>query len=204
MECEQAREALSALADDEDPGVQAAALDEHLGGCAACRAWSEAVQAASPLAEVTVEPGPHVLASVLASVTAERGALEEYRARRALAPWRVGLAAVAVIQPLVVLPSLVGGQWLGHAHDARELGSWHLALAVGFLVAACRPARAWGMLPLVAALVASLLVTAAVDMANGHVELANELAHAVDVVGLGCLWALSRLAQRRPLRLGLT
>ena len=75
---------------------------------------------------------------------------------------------------------------------AHELGSWDVALAVGFLFAAWRPARAWGMLPLVAALVVCLLGTTSVDLADGHAHVARELTHVLEVVGLGCLWPLGR------------
>lgn len=42
MTCDQAREGLSALLDGEDPGVAPDLLDQHLQGCADCRAWREA------------------------------------------------------------------------------------------------------------------------------------------------------------------
>ena len=204
MDCEHAREALSALMDDEDPGVGLQAVDEHVDGCGACADWRETLLASPVIADMGIGPGDRLLPAVLGSLASERAAQAESRARRALAPWRVGLVLVAVVQPLLVLPSLVEGQWFDHAHDARELGSWHLALAVGFLFAAARPARAWGMLPLVAALVTGLLVTAGVDLAESRVGLAQELAHVVDVAGVGCLWALSVRVQRPVLRLRVT
>lgn len=204
MDCERAREALSALADDEDPGVDRAALNRHLHGCRACAGWREAISAPPFVEAMRISPDEHVLGAALGALAGERAAQAGRRARRALAPWRAGLVLVAVIQPLLVLPSLLSGHWLGHAHDARELGSWHLALAVGFLFAAFRPERAWGMLPLVAALVAGLLVTAGIDLAESQVGIAQELAHVVDLAGLGCLWALSLRVQRPLLSLRTT
>lgn len=204
MDCDQARSAISALTDAEDPGVVPEALHEHLDSCKACVAWQEALFAQPPIVEMGPDPDDNVLPGLLRSLTNERAAQAERRARRALAPWRVGLVLVAVVQPALVLPSLLAGHWVDHAHDARELGSWHLALAVGFLFAAIRPARAWGMLPLVAALVAGLLVTAGIDVAESRVGLAQELAHVVDVSGVACLWALSVRVQRPVLRLRAT
>ena len=201
MDCERAREALSALADGEDPGAEPAAVAAHVASCDACAAWGQALRGRPVTMSLPTEPGDHVLADVLSAMSRQRAADEQRRVRRALAPWRIGLVMAAVVQPLLVLPSLVSAQWLGHAHDAREIGSWHLALAVGFVFAAWRPARAWGMLPLVAALVGALVVTAVVDTANGHVGWARELAHVVDVIGLACLWALSARVQRPALRL---
>jgi Putative zinc-finger len=42
MECETAREAISAVLDGEQAGVLIEDLQEHLLGCAACRRWREA------------------------------------------------------------------------------------------------------------------------------------------------------------------
>ena len=76
----------------------------------------------------------------------------------------------------------------GATHAARELGSWDLALAAGMVFAALRPARAWGMLPLVAAVVAGLTVTSLIDAARSDVELAREVAYLLAVLGLSLLW----------------
>ncbi|MGH9151592.1 MAG: hypothetical protein ACRD03_04100 [Acidimicrobiales bacterium] len=46
-----------------------------------------------------------------------------------------------------------------------------------------------------------LLETAGVDVADGEVGLVKELARAVDMTGLACLWALSRRVSRPVLRL---
>lgn len=203
MNCERAREAISALIDDEDPGVPVAALREHLGRCPACATWQQAAVAAPRLAAAEMGPSEDGVRDVLRLVAAERRAQHERSVTRQLRPWRAGLVAVAVIQPALVLTSLLSEHWLHHTHTGRELGAWHVALALGFLFAAVRPARAWGMLPLVAAIVTGLVVTAGVDLAEGHVGVAEELAHAVDLVGLGFLWGLSARLQRPVGRLRL-
>ena len=41
MECDRAREAISARIDGEDSGVPDGALDAHLAGCEACRGWQQ-------------------------------------------------------------------------------------------------------------------------------------------------------------------
>ena len=41
MECDRAREAISARIDGEDPGVPGGALEAHLAGCDACRNWQQ-------------------------------------------------------------------------------------------------------------------------------------------------------------------
>jgi predicted anti-sigma-YlaC factor YlaD len=71
-----------------------------------------------------------------------------------------------------------------------------MGLAAGFLVVAWLPARAWGMLPLVAILVAAMVVTSAVDLVSGHALLGREAVHALALAGLACVWALARRAPR--------
>jgi predicted anti-sigma-YlaC factor YlaD len=86
----------------------------------------------------------------------------------------------------------------GHAsiHLAHELTAWDMGLAAGFLVVAWRPARAWGMLPLVGVLVAAMVVTSGFDLVWGHALLGRETVHALALAGLGCVWALARRAPR--------
>ena len=188
MDCDRAREALSARIDGEDPGVGVEALEQHLDGCAACAGWREALLGLAGRLEAADDPDPALRRAVLERLARERAAQEDRRAQRALRPLRVALGVVALVQPALVVPALLSGP----AHDARELGSWHLALAVGFLFAAIRPSRAWGMLPLVAALAGGLVITACVDVLQGNARPGEEVAHAVDLVGLGCLWVLGR------------
>jgi predicted anti-sigma-YlaC factor YlaD len=77
-------------------------------------------------------------------------------------------------------------------HLTREVGSFDLALAVGFLYAAWRPNRAYGMLPIVGALVACLAITTAVDLTDGRAGAGAEAAHLLDLVGLAFLWLVTR------------
>ena len=45
MQCDRFREAISARIDGEDPGLPDAAIEAHLAGCAACRAWQQRAHA---------------------------------------------------------------------------------------------------------------------------------------------------------------
>jgi hypothetical protein len=108
-------------------------------------------------------------------------------------PWRVGLVGVALVQLAIAVPALIlESDPLPPTHLAHELSAVDLALAVGFLAAAARPARAWGMLPLVAAVVACLFVTAGIDVADGRVAASGEVSHVLEVLGLLFLWRLAR------------
>ena len=67
MDCDALREALSARLDGEDPGVDDAALDAHVAGCRACRAWAEDAAALHRLVRVrAADPVPDLTAAIRA------------------------------------------------------------------------------------------------------------------------------------------
>lgn len=197
MDCDRCREAVSARLDgqdDADPTV-----DDHLVTCLACQAWrADAVALAHRVDLHVAEPVPDRSAAILAALAAEVVAEEQAAHDEALLPWRAGLAALGVVQLLLAVPVLLGSEPGAGVHVAREMGSFDVALAVGFLFAAWRPARAWGMVPLVAVLSACLLATSAVDVLEGRATFGGETLHLTDLAGLVMLWALAH-AYRRPL-----
>src|SRR5207237_1567897 len=108
------------------------------------------------------------------AITRERAAKSRRFDPEAL---RGGLIDLAVVQMLLALPGLLLGRDAGApVHIAREVGSFDFALAVGFLCVGWRPARAYGMLPLVAALVACLGITTALHPARGPATFHGEAA----------------------------
>ena len=197
MDCDPYREVLSARLDgrgDDDPGV-----DAHVAGCPACQAWLAAVEGLGARvdehrAQAVTDRSPAILAALADELAAEeRDARDE-----SLLPWRAGLIALGVVELALALPVLLLGHEAGAGtHVAREMGSFDVALAVGFLVAAWRPARAWGMVPLVAVLAACLAVTSGVDIAEGRATFGGELLHLTHLLGLVLLWMLAH-AYRRP------
>jgi predicted anti-sigma-YlaC factor YlaD len=193
MRCEHVRQALSARLDGEAPGLADAAVEGHLARCPACRAWEAAAADATRIVRVApADRVPDLSAGILAAAPELRPPL---LARWLASPWRVGLVGVALVQVAVVVSALASGDAGATAHVTHELYAIDLALAAGFLAAAARPARAWGMLPLVAAVVTCLLVTAGVDLLDGDVAATGEVNHLLEVMGLGFLW---QLARRRP------
>ena len=89
----------------------------------------------------------------------------ETRGRRQIL--RLAVAVAAVAQLALAVPVLLSG--LGVAadpHTSREMASFDIALAVGFALAAYRPARARAFVPVAFVLAACLAATSAVDMAN--------------------------------------
>jgi predicted anti-sigma-YlaC factor YlaD len=190
MDCTDARTAISARLDGEETvaATPAPALDAHLRTCPDCREFAAAAASMHRRLRLRpAEPVPDLSASIVAAIGP--GA-EDSR----VAGLRAGLAAVAVVQILIALPALLFGDDAGlPAHTARHLGSFAVALGIGFLVAAWRPERVGGVLPLTAALVLCLLLTSGLDVASSRADALSELGgHATELVGLGLLWLLAR------------
>ena len=192
MDCENYRLGISARLDGEDAGVDDATLAWHLAECEPCRRFeSEAIALARAVRVVAAEPAPDLAPAIMAAVNRERVGRSRRFDPQAL---RAGLIALAVVQLLLALPVLLLGRDAGApVHIAREVGSFDVALAVGFFFVGWRPARAYGMLPLVAALVACLGITTAVDLIRGTATALGESAHLLDLMGLASVWELARI-----------
>ena len=189
MDCERYRLAISAGLDGEDAGLERAGLERHLAGCAACRHFADEAAELQVAARMAAnEPAPDLTRNILTAIGAE-----QQRSPWDPAALRAGLAAVGFMQLLLALPDLLSGIKGTPVHVARELGSFDLALAVGFLFAAWRPMRAYGMVPLVAALVVGLAVTTGVDVVEGRVVATTEVGHLLELMGLALIWALARV-----------
>ena len=190
MNCDPIREAVSARLDGEDPGLPDDVIDGHLSTCPGCAAWAGAAALLRTRMRVSAAPTiPDQTAAILA-----RAGVEDRSA--AVRPWQGALASVGVLQLILVIPALALGANGASAHALHELQSWDVALAVGFLFAAVRPARAWGMLPFVGALVACLAATSLLDVVEGRAAALTETTHVLEVMGLGFLWALARLTRQ--------
>jgi predicted anti-sigma-YlaC factor YlaD len=182
MDCEQIRTALSARLDGEDPGIPAGALDAHLAGCAACRAWREETAVLHRALRVTPAPTvPDLSSRVLATIQPEP---------REEIGLRVALMAVALVQMAIAIPALVGSDAGLAAHVARHIGSLNIAIAFGLAYAAWRPSRAVGLMPVLVALVACLVGTTVLDVASGRTAAGAELTHVPELAGLALLWLL--------------
>lgn len=188
------REAISADLDGEELPVRREVLERHLGGCAACREFQAAAGVVDRGTRLGSAPAvPDLTSRVMFAIARERS--EPVYATQGL---RLGLATIALVQLSLSLPALLFGSDAGiSVHQARHLGSFGVALAVGLLVAAWRPERISGLLPLMTALVICLVGSAIVDVATGYAAATSELTHVVEVLGLLNLWLLDRV-QRSP------
>jgi predicted anti-sigma-YlaC factor YlaD len=177
MECDRAREGISARIDGEDPGVPAGALDGHLAGCQACRGWQQRAHVMTRRARLG---GPFLERDLSDQVLA---AVSPVPARRRLA-LRAVLLAVSLGQLAVTVPLLI----MGHdqdagAHAAHELGSFDLALAIAFAVGAIRPALSAGLAWTCGIAAAGLAGTAVADLIGGQAIGADEAQHLIAVAG---------------------
>ncbi|MGH8984442.1 MAG: zf-HC2 domain-containing protein [Acidimicrobiia bacterium] len=195
MTCDQIREAISARLDGEDPGVPLAELDAHLASCGPCRAFAEGVGALHRSLRLAPAPDvPDLTPQVVAAIGAEPADTDRARDSGRVLALRLVLAVLGLVQVAVAVPALFGGDSGLEVHSARHLGSFSLALAVGFLFAAWRPSRVAGLLPVAAALVACLVGTSVLDVAGGHTAALGEVSHVTEVAGLVAVWLLAHPA----------
>ena len=195
MRCSRYRTALSAVLDGEEAGVPLARLDAHVSTCDGCRGWVKAAGALrAQLGEAPGEaaPRPDVMATLMAGTPAP--------ARRAplvsLGEWRLVLAAIGVLQLVLAWPTEMWHQGHASAHVVHELTTWDVGLAVGYLMLAWMPSRAWGALPVLAVLVTALTGTSFFHLATGEALPGREAVHVLELAGLGCLWVLARRVPR--------
>jgi predicted anti-sigma-YlaC factor YlaD len=191
MSCQPWTEALSALADGEDPGIDARLLDAHLASCAGCRRYQASLEATRrPLRVRAAEPMPD-----LSSRVVKLNAVADRASRWATVR---GLLAVVAAQIIVLsAPALILGDEAGSSHhDARHLGAFSVAYAVGLLVVVVRPARARTMLPVAQVLGAALAISTIVDVADRSVALSGEIVHLPELLSVALLWLLAIPAPR--------
>lgn len=186
MDCEGARIAISALLDAEESGVQRDALEQHLAGCAGCQLWREEAHEVTRrfrlLPAAVPRPGSELLDAAAAAT--RRWSWPEAATRT-----RLALALVALGQIVLTIPALIfGSDHNAPIHVAHEMGSFDLALAVGFLAAAWRPSRARGMSTIVGVAALALVLTAVIDLAVGRTSPGDEAPHLLAVAG----WLLLR------------
>ena len=174
--------------------MPAATVRRHLAGCPTCRAFR--AEALALQREVRVRPAtptPDLTSQVMFAIARERS--EPASARQGL---RLSLVLIGLVQLGLSLPALLLGSDAGlPVHQARHLGSFGVALAVGLLVAAWRPQGIRGLLPLATALVVCLVGSAIADVATGHAAASSEVTHVVEVAGLLSLWLLDRTQRWR-------
>ncbi|GHH27899.1 zf-HC2 domain-containing protein [Lentzea cavernae] len=201
VDCSTCREALSARLDGEDEGVPAAEVDAHLETCADCQEWQETATTLNRTLRVrAATPVPDLTAAILDAAPpiippAPRGWLP-----------RTVLGGVAIAQLTLGLAQVLGTGSSAHgdhatgvdsSHLFNESTAWNLALGLGLLWTALRPAATAGMLPVTAAFVAVLIPYSASDLLNGTATAGRVLSHSLLLAALALL-ALTHFRDRGP------
>ena len=201
MTCLQFRHAVSARLDGEDPGLDEARVYSHLATCAECRAFAHDAEELHHAVRLAPAPSiPDLTPTILAAIGAETtrsvpGGAAGHGADTYQA-WRWVLVGIAVIQIAVAIPALFGSDAGLPVHAARHIGSFDMALGIGFLFTAWKPSRIPGLLPFAVALVVCLVGSSLLDIVEGNTAALGEGQHVLDVVGLAVVWLLSRPVPR--------
>ncbi len=187
-DCAQLQEAISALADGEDPGLDPSLVEAHIATCPSCRSQREFIHSLrrSNLqeAETQDDRAPAVVRSA--------------RMLDGVWTWtfpRVVLAMCAVVIALMSFGDLLGGSDID-GHEARHLGAFSLAYGIALGVVVVRPARARTVLPISLVVTAALVITSIVDVTDGAVSLERELSHLPEIISLIAVWTLTRVGLR--------
>ena len=183
VDCQTVRETMSAGLDGEASALEREVAGSHLAACAGCRGWLEEATAATRRLRLRRVEVAADFASMTAVVQATAALTADVWARYAL-------AVVGIVELVRALPGLFG---VGAAsvHDARHIGSFGVAIAVGLLYVVWRPRRAAGVLPVVAALAGTLLFGAVVDVAVGRISALAEAHHVMELAGLLLVWVVA-------------
>lgn len=185
MDCERWRDALSARLDSEPLGVDEALLDAHLAGCRACCDHARELEGLHR--GVRLQPAdavPDLTEEILAAAARDHG-------RRRVGPTLVLRWVLVVIAALEI--GLASPDLLGRWHTGSELGTWSIAVGVGFLSVAMKPARASALVPMLGfAGVLTAFVTTR-HLMDGAARLSDEWPHGIVLAGVVVLVAISRL-----------
>lgn len=189
-DCSRFREALSARLDGEDPGMPDEVLERHLRRCPSCAAFEHRTLGINRGLRVRpAEPVPDLTPRILSTLGEASAAVR----RRAVTPVRLALAATGLAQLFFAAPQLLGATDALDApsHIAHELGSFGVALAIGFLAVAWRPAKASGLTALTAVVAAGIAVTAGADIVRGTTSITHEVEHLPEILGFVLVWILA-------------
>ena len=201
MSCDPWIEAISAIADGEDPAIAPQLVDRHVDTCASCRAFQRDLAATRGAMRIAEAEPMHDVSAVVVKANAVADRSSRWFVIRAM----LGLVAAQIVA--LSMPALLLGDQTGASpHGARHLGAFSVAYAVGLFAVVIRPARARTMLPVAQVLCAAIVISAFVDVLDGSVGLGAEVAHIPEIVSLVLVWILAvpSYASRPSVRRGLS
>ena len=208
---------LSAQLDGEDDPALRPLVDEHLAGCAGCRGWLDQAALVNRLTRTgLVTDVPDLSAAILAALPAGPA---PSRWRRLVPGWAtvpawltrarlatalyLGLAAIGAVQLILGLAQVGGGASSEHVHaglDAsaghlwHESAAWNVAVGAGYLFIALRRNRPTGLVPMLTAFVAMLLLLSVNDLTADRVDSTRLISHGFVILGYLLIVVLSRVA----------
>ncbi|MCP3785605.1 zf-HC2 domain-containing protein [Micromonospora sp. A3M-1-15] len=194
MACEQWREILSAQLDGEASRSESEAADAHLAGCAGCRGWFEAAAGVTRRARTQLAPQvPDLVDAVLAAAPPPRPG---WRERLALG-LRGVLGLLGAVQLVLGLAEVGRETVIDHGHATgqhlwHESAAWNVAVGAGFLYVALRRSAPAGLLPMLSAFVATLVLLSVNDLITGQVAVQRLVSHGFLLVGWVVMVLLAR------------
>ena len=206
MECEIAREALSARMDGEHEPVPARRVDEHLASCPECRQWQDELNSQMQLLRGLIASDRTRITAV-ADTVAQPAQPALPAGSAGIDRVRICLAAVGAIQIVLAVLQAAGvsiGVHVGHSmggHVVNESTAWSVALGVAMLVAAVRPAAAMGLAIVGGVFTLVLTGYVVVDGLTGAVGAVRMLSHLPALAGVVLtvlVWRRHTLEPPRP------
>ena len=184
MECNTAREILSAQLDQEADVGEASIANRHLGQCKGCSQWWASVGTVTRTLRVrSAEAVPDIATPAL--VRSRNARRWPYQSARA------SLAVLAAIELVFALTGVLAGRDASPIHDSQHLGAFGAAFAAAVLFAAWRPGRARGLMPLALTLGIAIPIFAVIDLVNENLTTGGGIHHVAQMVGLALVWVVS-------------
>jgi predicted anti-sigma-YlaC factor YlaD len=194
MDCDRSRTLISALLDNELSNLERAALDDHLARCDSCRTYlTDAIALTGSLQRGRAPEVPDLTPQLLAAF------------KREDVPFHVDLVRVLVatlglIHIAGAIALYVNSFHGGVGHIGNDLAAAELAIGVGLVLAAARPAHSTGLLAVIVVLACASVAVGLADVLSGRAGWHIESAHLIDVLAAVLLWRLSARSPMRPIR----
>ncbi|RIV37064.1 zf-HC2 domain-containing protein [Micromonospora radicis] len=206
MGCERWREILSAQLDGEATPDEERSVGRHLDACAGCRGWLDSAATVTRRSRTQVVTGlPDLTDAILAAAPPPRR-----RRRLASLPQRItavtglrsALGLLGAVQLVLGLAQIGRAEVAQHLHDSgqhlwHESAAWNVAVGAGFLFVALRRTRPSGLLPMLSAFVATLVLLSVNDLVASQVAVERLVSHGFLVVGYLITLLLAR-SLRQP------
>jgi predicted anti-sigma-YlaC factor YlaD len=192
VDCSRWREAISTLADGEQPDIDERLVNAHVARCPACQSYRESIRSSPEIVRVSDVAEMPDLSKTISKLNAAADRAAHWSVLRVL------LAVVAAQVVAFALPAMILGKENGVAtHSARHLGAFGVAYGVALFVVVARPARARSILPVALVLAGAQVLGAIVDLATGKIPLVGEVRHLPQIISVFLIWFLAVPSTRR-------